>query len=399
MRILIVHNHYGDYAFGGEGLSANTEADLLRSNGHAVLVYERTNAELLERPLRGKLRAFWNIPWSPEGYDAVSAVLDKFKPDLMHVNNYRYLLSPSVLAAAKDRGVATVFSLRNYQLACPASQFLWKRKVCEDCLDGFPFRILWRQCTEQGFVNNLAHLYLYLGVRKRGFLAKWVDAYIALTEFARAKFIEAGVPADKVHVKPNFLNDSFETVRGETSQKKQAVFVGRLSREKGVDVMINAWKPLTFPLVVVGDGPERSKLEATAPSSVRFVGALPHEEVLKEIAASKFLVFPSILYEGFGRTIVEAMAMGKAVVASDLGGRRELVRDGDTGRLVKAGDASDMRRKVQWMIEHPQECTLMGKRGRKLFLDRYTPDRNYRELMAIYDKAMASNRAQSQSNN
>jgi len=388
MRILIVHNHYGDFAFGGEAMVMKAESELLRSYGHDVFIYERTNSEIFKRSLWGKIKAFKDMTWSPEGYKAVADVIDEFKPDIMHVHNYKFLLSPSIFKAAKDRGVATCLTLHNYRLACPAGQFLCNGRICEDCLDGFPYRMLWRQCIPGSFLANVVQLYLYIGTRKRKLLAPWIDAYIALSEFGRNKFIEGGLPADKVFVKPNFMSDP---INGQTANKDMhgAIFVGRLSKEKGVAPLLNAWKDIEYPLTIVGDGPLRDGLEKSAPDNVRFVGFKSHQEVLALIVNSAFMIFPSEWYEGFPLSLLEAMAIGRPVIASDLGPRHGIVRDGKTGLLFKAGDPDDLRQKVQRLINHPHECEQMGEAARKEYLQKYTPEKNYKMLMDVYYKLVS----------
>jgi len=389
MRVLIVHNHYGNYAFGGEGQSVKAEVELLESKGHEVYVYERTNAELHQRSLAEKLRAFRNIPWSPEGYAAICGVIDDCKPDIMHVNNYKYLLSPSVFAAAKDRGVATVLTMRNYRLVCPAGMFLRRGHICEDCLGGFPYRMLWRRCASDSVIGNAAQFYLYWGTRRRKLLTPWVDAYIALTEFARDRFVKGGGPGDRVYVKPNSMEDPGEELLKSARPEHRAIYVGRLSPEKGLKTLLEAWQTIDYSLVLVGDGPERAGLQSVAPASVSFAGPLEHIKALRMILDSSFVVFPSACYEGFPRAVLEAMAYRKAVVASNLGGRPEMVDDGKTGLLFESGNPHDLRQKVLRLIERREECVQLGQRARERYLQEYTPEQNYKQLMNIYEAAIA----------
>ena len=386
MRILIVHNHYGNYAFGGEGMVMQAEAELMRSHGHEVFVYERTNSEIAQRSVCGKIKAFWDMTWSPEGYKAISDVIDRFKPDIMHVHNYKFLLSPAVFKAAKEKGVATVHTLHNYRLCCPSGQFMCNQKVCEDCLnDQRYYRILWRKCRDRkSFIKNFFELYLFYGNIKRKGYQKWIDAYICLSEFAKAKLIKCDFPSNKLYIKPHFMPDPMHG-RHISQSGFGAIFVGRLSTEKGIGTLLEAWKGINYPLTIVGDGPLRATLEKAAPDNVKFVGFQDRQDVLKLIQESAFMVFPSELYETFGLSILESMAVGKTVIASDLGPRGEIVDDGITGLLFEAGNVLDLKSKIKHAISNQSFIKSMGKHARDKYLQQYTPELNYKILMHIYD--------------
>ncbi|MHC1743883.1 MAG: glycosyltransferase family 4 protein [Syntrophobacteraceae bacterium] len=388
LRVLIVHNHYGDFAVGGEAGVMRAEAQLLVSHGHEVSIYERTNAEL-ERLSRGEqFQLLWNMPWSGKSYRDVADALDRFKPDIMHVHNYWLMLGPSIFAAAKERGLTTVLTLHNYRLLCPGGQLLSGGRVCEDCSDGRVLRALWRRCYPgKSLLKSFLSLRLYQHTRFRQYLAPWVDAYIALSAFARRKFQNGGLPPDKIHVKPNFIEDPMPPGDPPTSGGHGAVFVGRLSEEKGLSSLLEAWKSVPAPLTIVGDGPEMTRIARQAPSHVSFTGKQSSEAVFDLIRKASFLVLPSLCYEGFPMTVIEAMAMGRAVLASDLGPRREVVQDEVTGLLFRAGDIEDLRRQALRLIENPDFRSRLGMQGRKVYLERYTSGRNYQALIGIYQHA------------
>jgi len=387
MRILVVHNHYGDYVIGGEALVMQAEVALLRSHGHDVRVYERTNAEIARRGLRGQIQAFRDVPWSEEGYQAVAREIDKFKPEVMHVHNYRFLLSPSIFKAAKERGVATCLTLHNYRLACPAGQFLRDGRVCEDCIQGMPYRMFWRRCSSKDTIKTLAQFYLYWDSRRRHYLAPCVDAYIALTEFGRTRFVAAGLPAGRVHVKPHFMEDPTGD-QSPPQERRGALFVGRLSPEKGVDLLLEAWRGIDYPLFIVGDGPLRAKLEKCASANVIFLGPLEHTACLTAMKKSAFLVFPSVWYEGFGLSLMESMACGIPSVAFDLGPRREMVIDGHNGFLCPAEDVGAFRERICALIGDQELRETMGANARAFYLAHYTAKANYPQLVNIYKAAL-----------
>jgi glycosyltransferase involved in cell wall biosynthesis len=224
----------------------------------------------------------------------------------------------------------------------------------------------------------------------RSWLRK-VDRFVALSEFVKKKLIEAGIPEEKITVKPNFV---LPDPGSGTSAKKQFVFVGRLSPEKGVDTLLAAWTLLQkkdalagHELVVIGEGPERTRLEHLAAGlSVRFTGQKSAEEVHEMIGDSRGLIFPSECYETFGRVAVEAYAKGVPVIASAIGAVQELVIDGETGFLFKPGSAADLSEKIEWLINHPEEAGTMGRRGRMEFEQKFSAVRNIEILRSIYEE-------------
>lgn len=366
------------------------EARLLIEHGHDVLKYQRTNAEIDEACIWTRAKSALDLAWSRAGYAAISDVLGKFAPDIMHVHNYWLVLSPSIFAAAKDRGVATALTLHNYRLVCPGTQFLRNNKPCELCLDGKPWRVLRHRCYPgPSLLKSILSLRLFLDTRNRKFLSPWVDGYIALSEFGREKFIAGGLPEAKIHVKPNFLDDPYH--QGETPlEGRGAIVVGRISQEKGLDTVAKAWQGLDYPLTIVGDGPLRKSMEQKMPAGVGFTGQKSHDETLQLCKRSAIFIFPSECYEGFPLSLLEGMALGRAIIASDLGQRREMMQDGVSGLLYEAGNPEDLRKKVIRLIENPDLRISLGNAARRTYLERYTPEKNYAMLMDIYRNILGS---------
>ncbi len=393
MRILIVVNYYGHFVTqGGEPQVVQAEVELLRSHGHIVSKYEATNAEIEELTLVGKCQSLWQVGWSKTGYERVGAAIDAFRPDLMHVHNYWFRLTPSIFAAAKERGVATALTLHNYRLTCPATTFLRKGRPCELCMDGKASRILIHRCYPGGsWLKSLLAYRLYRETRKRQFLASLVDAYIALTEFGRQKAVVGGLPPEQLYLKPNFMADPLNG--GAPARPKEgAIYVGRLAPEKGVLSLLEAWRHIDYPLTIVGDGPQMAAARRAGGNQVKFLGSRSHDEVLRLIEQSAFLVFPSESYEAFPLTLLESMAVGRAVVASDLGARRETVIDGKTGLLYRGRDIQDLTSKVRHLVSDQNLCTTMGTAAREAYLAKYTPATNYQMLIRIYEEAVERNR-------
>jgi glycosyltransferase involved in cell wall biosynthesis len=219
--------------------------------------------------------------------------------------------------------------------------------------------------------------------RSAGTYQTSVDAYIALTDFARDKFIAGGLPADRIFVKPNFVTPDPHPGSGTGGY---AFFAGRLSSEKGIETLAKTWRVLPdIPLQVAGDGPLKS---IAWPKNATLLGHQPHEHVIERLREATVLVFPSTWYECMPMTILEAFACGTPVIASDLGSMAELVRHGHTGLLFRAGDSEDLATQVRYAFSHPEHMAQMRQNARREYEQKYTPERNYEQLMAIYSRAM-----------
>ena len=323
--------------------------------------------------------------------DAHSIVGD---PAVMHCITAFPLLSPAVYYAARAEGVPVVQSLRNYRLLCPNGLFLRDGRVCEDCLGQWvPWPAVLHGCYRGDRAATAVVAAMTAGHRMLRTWTRAVDLYFTPSEFARRKFIQAGMAADRIAVKPNFVapDPGPGTGRG-----GGAVFVGRLSPEKGVATLLEAWARLDRPvrLDVVGDGPlgEMVRAAASRDPRIRWLGRRAPEEVLSILGEAACLVMPSTWYETFGRTIVEAFARGTSVVASRLGAMAELVDDGRTGRLFTPADAADLALKVRELLADPAGLGRMREAARREYERKYTADINYRLLIGIYERAVRRRR-------
>jgi glycosyltransferase involved in cell wall biosynthesis len=227
-----------------------------------------------------------------------------------------------------------------------------------------------------------------ISVHKR--IGPWrnnVDRFIVLSNFAVSKFAKGGIPSDKMVVKPNFVD---LPVPATTCQRSGLLFIGRLSPEKGMDVLLDAASLGQFSVAdirIAGDGPLDGMVTGR---DVTFLGALPANEVRQNMQAATALLLPSVWYEGFPMVLVEAYANGLPVIASRLGALAELVEDGVTGLLFEPGNANDLAGKMRWAFDNPNEMSRMGEAARKRYEDLYTPEQNYEQLMEIYRHAIGS---------
>jgi glycosyltransferase involved in cell wall biosynthesis len=386
MKILMVHDFYSQQ--GGEDISFKSEVQILKDQGHQVIEFTRNNKEIDEYNFIKKAMIFFNTTWSNSSYRAVEKLIENERPDIVHIQNTFPLISPSVLYACKKHKVPVVVSLRNYRLICANGLFFRDGKVCEDCLGkSIPYPGLVHACYRRSRALTLAVFLMLIYHRYRKTWLKQVDLFIALSEFARNKYIEIGLPEDKIVVKQNFVFDNGET----NSIKDCAIFIGRLSSEKGLSTLIDALEiTKEIKIQMVGDGPLLMDIKQQVKDNpnIEIVGRIHNNEIRHYFRHARFLVFPSNWYETFGRTIIEAYSYGIPVIASSLGVVKELVVDHQTGLLFIPGDADDLAKKMQWLWDHPEECARMGKCAREIYLEKYTPEKNYQLLLVIYNKVL-----------
>lgn len=383
MRILIAHNTYQHR--GGEDSVVEAEVTLLRSHGHDVATYFRHNDDIAAMSLAS---AAQQTLWSSRTTHELAELVRSFRPDIIHTHNTFPLISPSLYWAAAQAGVPVVQTLHNFRLMCLNGLFLREGKVCEDCQGRVPWRGVVRKCYRGSGAASAVLAGMLTLHRGLGTYRHKVARYIALNDFCRNKFIEGGLPAERIVVKPNFVDFAAPAVL----PRQGFLFVGRLSAEKGVQTLASA--AVLSPdarLRVAGDGPESALLDGV--SGITRLGSLPGEVVRQEMNSALALVMPSICYETFGLVIIEAFASGTPVIASRIGALADLVRDGETGLLFEPSNPQDLANKMAWALAHPDAMAAMGRKARAHYEAEFTAERNYGQLMAIYEDAIKANKA------
>lgn len=378
-RVMMVHNAYQH--LGGEDGVVAAELKLLRDRGHEVIELRRDNQQI--QTMRAP-RVAADTLWSVSSYENAVTMVRAHRPDVVHVHNTFPLISPSLYWACAKAGVPVVQTLHNFRLACPQAMFLRDGKVCESCLGKMPWPALRHGCY-RGSRAQTAVMFGMLAVhRAAGTYENKVARYIALTEFGRDKFVEAGLPSRRIVVKPNFVE---KPPHSESAVRRGMLFVGRLSFEKGTQVLGEAWQSCKgVGLRVAGAGEAGAGLQARA--GIVMLGRQSAMQVRAEMWSSTALVLPSICFENFPLTLVESFSCGLPVIASRIGALAELVQPGVTGLLFTPGDPADLARAVQWAAAHPQDMAAMGRNARALYERLYTPEINYRQLLAIYQSAV-----------
>ena len=383
LRILLVHNAYQQR--GGEDSVVDAELELLRNHGHTVELFFRTNDALHEM---SRVNAAVHTIWSTEVERAFETLVRSFKPDVVHAHNTFPLISPAIYWVADRMHVPVVQTLHNFRLMCPQAMFLRDGKVCEDCLGKVPWRGALRGCYRGSRLQSTVLAGMLALHRAIGTWENKVTRYIALNEFCRRKFIECGLPGERIVVKPNFVD--FE-VPSDVA-RSGFLFVGRLSAEKGVGVLVGTAALMRdAQLRIAGEGPNTALVDGV--KGIKLLGKLSKDVVRHEMNMAVAVVVPSICYETFGVVVVEAFASSTPVIASRIESLPNLVIDRVTGLLFEPGNSKDLADQMLWAREHPEQMAEMGRNARALYEAEFSAERNYQQLMAIYQEAMAAVKA------
>jgi glycosyltransferase involved in cell wall biosynthesis len=389
LKILVIHNAYQQA--GGEDVVVRRERRLLAAHGHDVSLYVESNHAV--RSTWDRIRTALQAPYSFAARGRVAAEIRRVGPDVVHVHNFFPLLSPSIYDACRAARRPVVQTLHNYRLVSWNGFCLRPGDVCADSAataTPVPWRCALHACRRR---NRAARGTVAVMLALHRALRTWttkVDVYVAPTEFTRQMFIRGGFPAEKIVVKPHFVDPDPGQAQG---RSRYALFVGRLSEEKGLRTLLAAWARLAkpIPLKVVGDGPLAPYLERVSRSStaVEWLREQPGDRVVTLMKGARVLLFPSRSSETFGIVIAEAYAVGLPVIAARIEPTTSLVEHGRTGLLFRRDDPDDLAAMVTWLWTHPEERTAMSRAARREFEHKYAAPHNYQALMDIYVLAAA----------
>ncbi len=409
MRVLFCNKY--NFPFSGTEVYLFEVMRLLRAHGHETALFSMADARGEETPydsymvdpidFKGK-SGTWkktkraaHAVYSIEARRKIRAMIREFRPDVAHVRNIYHHLSPSILWELKAQGVPVMYHVNDFKLLCPSYNLVSKGESCEACRGGAFRHALNAEC----YPKMSARMALVAEAYTHRFLKtyqKCVDQFLAPSVFVRNKFAEHGWDAAKFEVLPHFQEVPSEDV-AECDEHASMLYFGRLSAEKGVEDLLHAMKQIPeMELIVAGDGPQRADLEhlarALGLANVRFVGQVNGSERDALIAQSRFTLMPSHAYETLGKTILESYAMGRAVIASDRGSRRELVRDGDTGLLYPCGDFGRLVTRIRELASDPQLAQQMGQAGRDFVVRHHAPEQHYDRLIGLYARLTSKRR-------
>jgi glycosyltransferase involved in cell wall biosynthesis len=402
MRILYCNKY--NHPFSGTEVYLFELMELMRRQGHVAALFSMADPRGEETPfdqhfvpfIDFKAKSGWgqsvqraaHAIYSTDARRRMRAMIKEFRPDVAHVRNIYHHLSPSILWELKAQSIPIVYHLNDFKLLCPSYNLVSQGKACEACKGG----AFWHAVTTNCYPSTSART----GLATEAYIQRWlgtynkcVDLFLAPSHFVRDKFVEHGWDGRKFEVLPHF--QEAHSPRKFASQRDNALlYFGRLSVEKGLDDLLRAMQRVPqLRLTVAGDGPQRAELQELASalglSNVEFVGHVGAEERDALIAKSRFTVLPSHAYETLGKTILESYAEGRAVVASDMGSRRELIRHGETGILYPPGDINQLAAAIQSLGARPELAERMGLTGWETVRDRYRPEDHYRKLLSLYE--------------
>ena len=387
MRILLVHNYYRQP--GGEDQVYSAETSLLRSMGHDVFNYQVSNGQIRDSRF---LRNCLNTVWNRHAYAALEETVRHSSAEVVHFHNTFPLLSPSCYYAARKQGAAVVQTLHNYRLLCPAATFFRDGSPCQDCLARVvPWPGIVHACYRQNRAATATAAGMLLVHRAMRTWLRAVDLFVAPAEFARRQFVAGGFPPHKVMVKPNFVSDDPGVGAGGGDY---VLYAGRLSPEKGPQLLLEAWRRLRVPmkLKIVGNGPIQDHLMTRFGDlpGVEWLGWQPREMTLELMKSAKLLVVPSLWFEVLPTTILEAFSVGLPVLAPSLGEMATLIEDGRTGLHFRPQDGDQLCERLTWAHQHAGELTRMRVAARKEYEMKFTAARNGRALIALYQTALAA---------
>lgn len=392
MKIFAIHNFHRKGSASGDDQVFKSETALLEEHGNTVIRYSVSNDEFDNAGLIGKITSTFGMLWSFKNYNEVQKIIQKEKPDVVHIHTFFPLLSPSILYAAKRCGIPVVATLHDTRFVCPCSTSLRGTELCNECGDGHYFRMCKYGCFKgsrlQSFI--VAGIFKYHRMRKSFY--KQIDKYICLNENQIKLLTDIGFDRNKIVKKYNFVPDAeanLKAIKVDGLPNRYVVFYGRIGEEKGIRILMQIWDKIdVIPLVVMGGGPleEEFKAWATKKDNVYFLGYTQHDKCLSIVKGGEFVIFPSIWYEGCSMVEIEAESLGKALVASDLGFSVEAIENGVNGCKVTLGDVNGFVDAITDLWEKPEKCVELGRNARADYEAKYIPEDNYQQLMWIYSE-------------
>lgn len=405
MKIILVNKYL--YPKGGDAISTLSTGKLLSDRGHDVVFWGMDHPLNRSYPyedlfvsnvdydnpknIKEQIKFMLNIFYSFEAKEKFRKLIELVKPDIIHLNNFAHQISPSILHVARKYNIPIVMTMRDYKLVCPTYSMLLNGKPCEKCKNAKYYRCFMNRCTKRSFLKSLinaSEMYLHHCILN---IYSLIDIVIATSEFLKAKHAEMGLHNRIIYL-PNFV-DLTEYTPEYRWQENSIIYFGRLSAEKGLFTLLEAVKGLDVKLKIIGDGPLLDVLVNETRSkelkNVCFMGFKRGNELKNEIKKSKFIVVPSEWYEAFGRTNIESFALGKPVIGARIGAIPELVKDNFTGLTFQAGNVSELRSKIEYLIQHPEMITQMGINARKFVEREFNEEKHYAELLKIYSQAIS----------
>ena len=390
MKVLVIHNFHRTGSASGDDQVFKSETALLEAHGNEVIRYTVSNDEFDTAGALSKVRLTLGMLWSQKNYSAIKKLCKNEKPDIVHIHTFFPLVSPSILYAAKRSGCKVVVTLHDTRLVCPCATSLRGTELCNLCGDGNYLRMVKYGCFKNSRFQSLIVSFIFKFHRIRKTFYKQIDKYICLNDNQIELLMAIGFEQSKIVKKYNFVPDTeanLECCRPENLPERYVVFYGRMGEEKGIPILMRIWDRINdIPFVVMGGGPLEDKFAKWAANrdNVHYLGYTEHNKCLSIVKSAEFVVFPSIWYEGCSMVEIEAQSLERPLVAFDLGFSSEIIENGYNGYKVKLGDIEGFVNIVYKLWNSPDECRVMGCNARQDYQDKYLPEDNYEQLIAIY---------------
>lgn len=400
MKVLMVNKFH--YLKGGSEKYYFELAELLREHGHEVAFFSMKDEKNIKTDCKeyfvepidlntgSKLKAL-DVIYSKENKKKMEEALDEFKPDIVHLNNFQRQLSASIIDPIKSRNIPIVFTAHDVQAICPAITMMDNDKnICEECMKGKYLNCIKKKCNKGSTLKSIVGALEGYYYRTKNIYTKKIDFIITPSEFYREKMIEDGIPENKIKALHNFVE--LKDYDLETSDEGYALYFGRLSKEKGILNLINAFKNIkSGKLYIAGEGPEKETIESILKENnledrVKLLGFLNSDQMKDTIRKCKFVVVPSIWYENCPYSVMETLAIGKPVIGANIGGIPELVKNEQSGLTYKYDDIDDLANKMETLFNNEDLVSKYGANAKKQANELYGKDIYYKNIMSIYEK-------------
>jgi len=388
LNILIAHNFYKQR--GGEDVIFESESKLLEDHGHNIYRYAISNKDIngTFKSLAAGVSAVYNSASARR----IKEVIADFNPDVIHVHNFWPMISPAIFYEAKKANVPIVHSIHNFRLLCPSAYLYFDHAIYEKSINKvFPFDAIRKGVYRNSKIQTAVLAFMTAYHNKMGTWKNKIDQFIINTEFAKKKFLASSLELtdSQFYVKPNFVPD-YQQDSHQRQRLDQYLFVGRLSEEKGLEVLVETFKRLKLPITIVGDGPLKNLVEQAANEcpTIHYVGFKNKQEVIEYLKTTRAMILPSLWYEGLPMTLMEAFCMGAPVIASNLGAMAETIVHGENGLLFETGSSVALEKQLNQLEQNENLRQKLASGARNAYLSRYTPEINYKMLVEVYQKAM-----------
>lgn len=385
MKILLIHNKYKQE--GGEDSVFTNELKMLKKNGIEVIEYTTSNKTIDN--LLTKVIYFFESIFSIRTFIYFLYYLKKENISIVHVHNLFPKISPSIFLACKILNVKSVYTLHNYRLICPTSKLYYNGKVCENSLNNGSWWAISKRIYQNSFFGTLS---LVLNIEIHKMFGTWkniVDKYICLTQFSKEKFTQFGIPESKISVKYNFSPNAESSNSLPSKEDDYFLFVGRLSDEKGIDLLLEAWMPYYPKLKIIGDGPLKSfVLHKSQEKNVEYLGAMSNSDTKNIMSNAKYLIMYSKWYEGFPMTIVESFSCGTPAIVPDLGSMSEIVNNGKNGWKFNINSTLSFKHTIEKIINDKDNYDELRKTTTEIYFQKYAENQNCKQLKSIYNSLL-----------